>query len=118
MWFRFIDWTGGRTISTVGTNAGAAALPFQTWRRFKEAFAPELVEIALTETAGTVRHVVDPFGGSGTTALAGQFLGVKPTTIEVNPFLADLIEAKIAPIDFSRTTDVVPENRRSRGQQR
>ena len=31
---------------------------------------------------------------------AAQFLGIKPTTIEVNPFLADLIEAKIAALDF------------------
>ena len=89
----------------MGTNAGSRVLPFQTWRRFKEAFAPELVEQALTETPGTVRHVADPFGGSGTTALAAQFLGAKPTTIEVNPFLADLIEAKIAPLDFVAAAD-------------
>ena len=101
---QFSEWTGGRDISTVGTNAGATVLPFQTWRRFKEAFAPELVERALRETAGTVRHIVDPFGGSGTTALAAQFLGVKPTTIEVNPFLVDLIEAKIAPISYDIAT--------------
>lgn len=92
-------------MPTVGTNVGAAVLPFQSWRRFKEAFAPELVERALSETAGTVRHIVDPFGGSGTTALAAQFLGVMPTTIEVNPFLADLIEAKIAPIDFDMAAE-------------
>ena len=97
---QFGDWTGDRPISTMGTNAGAQTLPFQTWRRFKEAFAPELVERALSETAGTVHHIVDPFGGSGTTALAAQFFGVKPTTIEVNPFLADLIESKIASLDF------------------
>ena len=97
---QFSDWTGDRSTLTVGTNAGARTLPFQTWRPFKEAFAPEIVERALSESAGTVRHVADPFGGSGTTALAAQFFGVKPTTIEVNPFLADLIEAKIAPLDF------------------
>ena len=101
----FSDWTGGRFISTIGTNAGATVLPFQSWYRFKEAFAPELVERALNETVGSVRHIVDPFGGSGTTALAAQFLGAKPTTIEVNPFLADLIEAKIAPINC----DIVAE---------
>ena len=50
---------------------------------FKEAFAPELVERALHETSDTVRHIADPFGGSGTTALAAQFLGISPTTIEV-----------------------------------
>ena len=37
-----------------------------------------------------------PLGGSGTTALACQFLGVHPTIIEVNPFLADLIESKLS----------------------
>ncbi len=76
-------------------------MPFQTWRRFKEAFAPEIVERALCETSGKVRDIADPFGGSGTTALAAQFFGVKPTTIEVNPYLADLIEAKISSLDFN-----------------
>lgn len=42
---------------------------------------------------------LDCFGGSGTTALTCQFLGIEPTTIEVNPFLADLIEAKLAKYD-------------------
>ena len=102
---QFSDWTGDRSIATVGTNAGAQTLPFQTWRPFKEAFAPELVDRALSESAGMVRHIADPFGGSGTTALAAQFFGVKPTTIEVNPFLADLIEAKIAPLDFDMAAE-------------
>ena len=104
-YIQFSDWTGGRRISTVGTNSGTTVLPFQTWRRFKEAFAPELVERALLETTGFVRHIVDPFGGSGTTALAAQFLGAKPTTIEVNPYLADLIEAKISPLDLDMAVD-------------
>ena len=102
---RFRDWTGDRSIPTIGTNAGSPPLPFQRWRRFKEAFAPEIVERALSETPGAVHHIADPFGGSGTTALAAQFLGIKPTTIEVNPFLADLIEAKIAPLDFDAAAD-------------
>ena len=101
---RFRDWTGDRSIPTIGTDAGSPPLPFQRWRRFKEAFAPEIVERALSETPGAVRHIADPFGGSGTTALAAQFLGIKPTTIEVNPFLADLIEAKIATLDFDAAT--------------
>ena len=101
---RFRDWTGNRSIPTIGTNAGSPALPFQRWWRFKEAFAPEIVERALRETSGAVHHIADPFGGSGTTALAAQFLGIRPTTIEVNPFLVDLIEAKIATLDFEATT--------------
>ena len=100
----FEDWTRGRSLPSLGTNVGAAVLPFQSWRRFKEAFAPELIDRAIRETPGDVTHIVDPFGGSGTTALAAQFLGVFPTIIEVNPFLADLIEAKIGTIDLDQAT--------------
>jgi hypothetical protein len=52
-----------------------------------------------------VRRCLDPFGGSGTTPLTAQLLGVHPTTIEVNPFLADLIEAKLASYDRSLLLD-------------
>jgi hypothetical protein len=92
----FNDWIGGRSIQSIGTNAGADVLPFQSWRHFKEAFAPELVQRAVLESVIPVRNCLDPFGGSGTTALGCQFLGVRPVTIEVNPYLADLIEAKLA----------------------
>lgn len=100
---QFTDWTMGRTPVTLGTNAGAQPLAFQNWRRFKEAFAPELVARAVNETSAAlgreVRTCIDPFAGSGTTPLACQFLGVVPTAIEVNPYLADLTEAKLTPVD-------------------
>ncbi|MEP6066045.1 MAG: hypothetical protein ABJ246_09430 [Paracoccaceae bacterium] len=100
----FETWTGSRSLATIGTNAGSLAIPFQNWRTFKEAFAPELIQRAISET-GDVATIFDPFGGSGTTALAGQFLGARPTTIEVNPFLADLIAAKVARYDFDELSD-------------
>ena len=95
----FSDWIGQRRVVMLGSNAGSTDLAFQGWRRFKEAFAPELIERAVRESIVPVHHVVDPFGGSGTTALAAQFLGINSTTIEVNPFLADLVEAKISNYD-------------------
>lgn len=99
----FGDWTGERVPVVIGTNSGSQPLAFQNWRRFKEAFAPELIERAVRETSASLQRpvetCVDPFSGSGTTALACQFLGVTPTAIEVNPFLADLAEAKLAPVD-------------------
>ena len=95
----FNDWTQGRVVPFWGTNAGATVLPFQSWRHFKEAFAPELIARAVRESIIPVRKCIDPFGGSGTTALASQFLGIECSTVEVNPFLADLIEAKIGTYD-------------------
>lgn len=92
----FEAWTGGRRVASISTNDGAEALPFQRWHRFKEAFSPELIEQAVQESPIPVRRLADPFGGSGTTALTCQFLGIEPVTIEVNPFLADLIAAKLA----------------------
>lgn len=96
---KFEDWTRNRTVSTLGTNAGSDQLPFQSWKNFKEAFAPELIDKAVTESPIPVGVCLDPFGGSGTTALACQFLGVRPITAEVNPFLADLIESKLSRYD-------------------
>ena len=99
----FSSWTGDRKPKSLGTNTGAPPLAFQNWRRIKEAFAPELIARAVAETTEClgrpVRTCIDPFAGSGTTPLACQFLGVVPTAVEVNPFLSDLIEVKLAPID-------------------
>lgn len=100
---QFNEWTKARFTPAVGTNAGAEPLAFQNWRRFKEAFVPELVQRATQETSQALgrkaRTCLDPCAGSGTTPLACQFLGVHPIAIEVNPFLADLVEAKLTPVD-------------------
>ena len=93
----FYHWTRNRDLASLGTNSGAQTLPFQDWRKFKEAFAPELIARALKESPIPVKRCIDPFGGSGTTGLACQFLGVHPILVEVNPYLADLIEAKLFP---------------------
>lgn len=95
----FSTWTQSRLVPSMGTNNGAPQLAFQEWRHFKEAFTPELVARAINENPGPVTRCLDPFGGSGTTAMACQFLGVEPVTIEVNPYLADLIEAKLTSYD-------------------
>ena len=109
----FSSWTGDRKPKSLGTNAGAPPLAFQNWRRIKEAFAPELIARAVAETAASlgrpVRTCIDPFAGSGTTPLACQFLGVIPTAIEVNPFLSDLIEAKLTPVDGQTAAALLSE---------
>lgn len=101
----FERWTEGRVVHALSTNWKAKTLPFQDWRRFKEAFAPELVARAISESSLDVGNCLDPFGGSGTTALACQFLGVHATSVEVNPFLADLIAAKLCEYDATSLLD-------------
>lgn len=95
----FSAWTNSRPVLSMGTNKSAPKLAFQEWRHFKEAFTPELVARAVDENPTPVRRCLDPFGGSGTTAMACQFLGIESVTIEVNPYLADLIDAKLATYD-------------------
>jgi len=98
----FERWTSGRSVVSLGTNDGAPGLPFQWWHHFKEAFTPELIEQAIRASDAPVDSCFDPFGGSGTTALTAQMLGVASETIEINPFLADVIRAKVGSYDADR----------------
>jgi hypothetical protein len=95
----FDEWIGGRQLASLGTNSRATPVAFQSWLHFKEAFPPEVIRKAIADTPLDAEGVLDPFGGSGTTALASQFLGVPSTTVELNPFLADVIRAKVGRYD-------------------
>lgn len=94
----------GRDIP-LSTNQAARDLPIQRWYHFKEAFAPRFVVNAVSKLDFVPRAIIDPFGGSGTTALTCQFLGIPTVTIEVNPFLADVIRAKLDRYDSDLLID-------------
>lgn len=92
------EWLSGyEEDAPVTSNQGAENLPFQRWFHFKEAFSPKFVADTLSALPYPVENCLDPFGGSGTTAMTCRMLGIGSTTIEVNPFLADLIESKVRP---------------------
>jgi hypothetical protein len=93
------DWLGLYAESApTSSNQGAAKLPFQRWFHFKEAFSPKFVADTLGSLPYKVKTCLDPFGGSGTTAMTCRMLGISSISVEVNPFLADLIEAKLSPL--------------------
>jgi len=100
-------------VASFGTNDGAPRLAFQNWHHFKEAFPPELIKHAIAVSKLDVSYCLDPFGGSGTTALASQMLGVSSTTIEVNPFLADVIRAKLCRYNLDRLVETLAEVRKA-----
>lgn len=116
----FEQWVGERCLVSLSTNAGAEPLPFQQWKRFKEAYSPELVNMAVKNSTRKVRRLCDPFGGSGTSALAAQFMGIDSVNIEVNPFLAELIAAKVERYDVGELLSALPRvaRRASKQQQR
>ncbi len=95
----FESWVNGWSTDAPTTYQGSEALAFQRWFKFKEAFSPSLVEEVISRMPERPTHVLDCFGGSGTTGIVARLLGIPSTLIEVNPFLADLIEAKFA--DYS-----------------
>ncbi len=103
----FDKWIGERTPVFLGTNHLSQDLPFSRWYRFKEAFSPEIVKQAISDHPTNVESCIDPFAGSGTTALTAQFLGIPSTSFEVNPFLVDLGRAKIEKYDLKETRSAI-----------
>jgi DNA modification methylase len=70
--------------------AETALLPRHRWYYFKEGYSSTLVNEALTLLSGPRQkrlRILDPFCGSGTTALSSALSGHACTSIEVNPFL-------------------------------
>lgn len=93
-------------IAPLTSNQPALTMPFQRWFKFKEAFSPAFVVKTLNRLPYEPQSCLDPFSGSGTTALTCQFLGIEPVAIEVNPFLADVIEAKLSEYDTEKLLNI------------
>jgi hypothetical protein len=95
----FGEWLGYYSdAAPTSSNQGSDELPFQRWFHFKEAFSPKFVADTLGSLPYKIKNCLDPFGGSGTTGLTCRMLGISSTSIEVNPFLADLIQSKLSPV--------------------
>jgi len=66
------------------------------WLRLTPAYSVHLVE-ALADQEETAAPVLDPFCGTGTTALVCTQRGIDCDTVDINPFLVWLARAKCAP---------------------
>lgn len=65
------------------------------WLRLTPAYSLKIVEELIVEHAGAKR-ILDPFCGTGTTALSAAYHGHQGITIDINPFLVWLAQAKTA----------------------
>ena len=64
------------------------------WFQYKEGFDSAVVDYVIDASQGDVRHLLDPFGGSGTTAVQAGIRGWHSTSIETNPFVAFVARTK------------------------
>lgn len=86
------DTLGTEALGVFGPNKAA---PLHRWVSFTEGFSAQLVAREL-EVLQPEAVVFDPFGGTGTTPLVAAQLGHLGLWAEVNPYLREAAEVKIA----------------------
>lgn len=84
--------SAGRKLGVFDDNR---ARPIHCWYPFVEGYSDELVAECLDEAGSSDIAVLDPFGGSGTTALAASLRGHDSMFCEVNPYLAWVADVKV-----------------------
>ncbi|MBG9787024.1 site-specific DNA-methyltransferase [Brevibacillus laterosporus] len=65
------------------------------WYPFVEGYSKEFIKSIIEELDYTPKHCVEPFSGSGTTAVELQKFKIKCTAFEVNPFMYTLARSKM-----------------------
>lgn len=82
-------------LAAIGVFGPNKSAPLHRWVSFTEGFSAQLVVSELATTSPD-SLVLDPFGGTGTTPLVAAQLGFRSVWTEVNPYLREAAETKIA----------------------
>jgi len=77
------------------TFRGGQKEPLHDWYPYLEGYSPRFVEQLIEEFAPEAAVILDPFAGTGTTALTAAKLGRHGVYCELNPLLQNLIEVKV-----------------------
>src|SRR6185369_9624201 len=77
------------------TFRGRQKEPLHEWFPYLEGYSPRFVEQVIEEFAPDATVILDPFAGTGTTALTSARLGRTALYCELNPLLQYLIEVKV-----------------------
>lgn len=70
-------------------------VPIHRWYPFVEGYSREFIESIVSEQKITPKNCLEPFSGSGTTALELQRMNIECHSFEVNPFMFTLSNAKL-----------------------
>ena len=80
--------------------------PIHRWYPFVEGYSKEFIRSIVNEQNSNIDLCLEPFSGSGTTALELQSLGIKCVAFEINPFMYLLSKVKL---DTSYDTSIARE---------
>jgi hypothetical protein len=87
---------GPATPDTSTTFIGNLSLPVHRWFRYTAGFSAEWVRDTITaERAAGRDTVLDPFAGSGTALLEGEWCGACAYGVESHPFVSRVAQAKL-----------------------
>jgi tRNA G10 N-methylase Trm11 len=87
--------------SLQSTFQGGKGSPLHDWYPYLEGYSPDFVNAIIDKYAPDARRILDPFCGSGTTALTSTLRGLKSLYAEVNPVCRFIIGAKFAALQLS-----------------
>jgi len=87
----------GRFFDPVSvTFKGGEKDPFVRWYPYLEGYSPRFVETIIEKYAPDAERILDPFGGTATTAFTAAIMGKQSFFCEINPLLQFISMTKIA----------------------
>ena len=81
-------------VDLTSTFADNMKLPIHRWYRYTAGFSGSWVRKLIDKE--NVQNVLDPFGGSGTVMLEGEFAGINTIGIEAHPYIYRIAKAKLS----------------------
>lgn len=91
-----------RRSALQATFRGGKGSPLHDWFPFLEGYSPDFVDSIISEFAESAKTILDPFCGSGTTALVAALRGRHGLYAEVNPVCQYVISAKAASLSMPK----------------
>ncbi|MGP3610939.1 hypothetical protein [Anoxybacteroides rupiense] len=91
--YKYSDYT--QTYNSIMKFNKNKVIPIHQWYPFVEGYSREFIQSIIEELPYKPTHCLDPFSGSGTTAVELQYLGIICTSFEVNPFMHNLSVTKM-----------------------
>lgn len=85
----------GFDVGLQSTFAGGRGSPLHGWFPYLEGYSPDFVREIIKTHVPAASSILDPFCGSGTTALTSARLGLRAGYCEVNPVCRSIIKTKI-----------------------